>query len=118
MKEDLGFAAAAAQPESVAGHMPGPWLVRETASYFAVQAGHRGRGKGTGRTVAGCYKPHATAEADACLISAAPDLLEALKTIIDGVEGEDSEDPVGVILLPLYNREIAAARAAIAKATP
>jgi hypothetical protein len=55
---------------------------------------------------------------DARLIAAAPDMYEALKAILDGVEdesepGEDMDTPV---MLPLTLREIAAALAALAKA--
>jgi hypothetical protein len=78
-------------------------------------------------TTAGLLKSSGSAQpvmvalmpSEARLIAAAPELLEALKAILDGVEFQaptgDGVD--GVVLLPLYESEIGKARAAIAKAT-
>ena len=83
-------------------HTPGPWIVvsRGMFSPKVVDANSLGI----------CHTTYAPtgAEANARLIAAAPDLLEALKEIVDAADGAGWEQ-----LDPSFKK----ARAAIAKAT-
>jgi hypothetical protein len=89
---------------------PGPWLIGVAK-------------KSTGRTIwrtngdeknTGYARicSHVNREADATLIAAAPDLLEALKCLFEAVEEDDR------VKRGDYGRERKAARAALAKALP
>lgn len=87
-------------------HTPGPWAVAEGDGCFVVETDDM-----TVRFV--CMGLDAEGDrANACLIAAAPDLLEALRRVVndwvapDGLPFEDGEMPA-----------LDAARAAIAKAT-
>ena len=93
-------------------HTPGPWLIAESVvSRHAVTNMRRIRSKNEGLehgAVCDVYgiQDGSEASANARLIAAAPDLLDALKTIIEDIDSEFGTDCD-------YNK----ARAAIAKAT-
>lgn len=93
-----------------AGHTPGPWRLEQTACLSVVADGHLGAlAELRSRLDYGGMHPAvaATREANARLIAAAPELLEALRHL-EMVSGQPSmrDDPVRV-----------AARAAITNAT-
>jgi hypothetical protein len=96
-------------------HTPGPWGVLSTAvgpAYTAVCIGQLNEEKGldgASDEYAVCVVPliHDESRANARLIAAAPDLLTALEEVLPHVEF--SHRP--------FKAEVAAARAAIAKAT-
>lgn len=83
-------------PSATAGerpsHTPGPWRVWESQSCYTIE----GQGNPSG-TIAELTGRHSkTTKADANLIAAAPDLLEALKRIKDNIgwrstRGEDKD---------------------------
>jgi len=84
-------------------HTPGPWTIsHENFGHFKLDAGDVSIIDGCGY----CDSPWLSSEADARLIAAAPDLLEALKKMLDVWEHGG-----------LKPYPIAKARAAIAKAT-
>ena len=89
-----------------AKHTPGPWSYRDDSGYCAQIDGSNG-------AVICCFDqdPH---DADARLITAAPELLEALKDAINRIKSSlkllNCDDE-------FIDREIAKARSAIAKAT-
>lgn len=100
---------------SAAKHTPGPWEVSPQARVPGIE------GEDTARSVVFRPSPQVTwvlAEwckpADACLIAAAPELLEALENCIDTIEADMGSfgDDQGI-----RSSRIRAARAAIAKAT-
>ena len=95
-------------------HTPGPWRIGTLASYDGytgqpfrnVWAGTDDAATVVARAIRSEGAMSNDVDADACLISAAPDLLEALQAIIgDGVHCD---------VVPHLHRK---ARAAIAKAT-
>jgi hypothetical protein len=89
-------------------HTPGPWTLHPTALHPAVRSvGTPDTGPRRICTV-GTMNGHPVDKANARLIAAAPELLEALQNIIDSIDKGHA-----AILCPLA----AAARAAIAKAT-
>ena len=79
------------------GHTPGPWVVRTTglSSYVEAREGDI--------SIAECHDD--CSEANARLIAAAPEMLEALKDVLAWLSGPRYGNPSGMI------------RAAIAKAT-
>lgn len=88
-------------PTSNANHSPGPWVVAKSG--VSVDAGHLGpriRQESTG--------PREVLEANARLIAAAPEILDALKRCVAFGVRSDS----GAII----EREMETVRAAIAKA--
>lgn len=99
-----------------AKHTPGPWVAREWVCRAKTSVGRASDNllgfeqiaecSGNGRQVSPEQE-----EADARLIAAAPDLLAALRDVIDGLSMGDQE---GLIE---YAPQMIAARAAIAKAT-
>lgn len=97
-----------------AQHTPGPWQVRTLENFGFNVVHYVGGDKFNIARVA-----KAGNEADASLIAAAPDLLEALKGAIGALEqdvdtGADYNDADWT---GIANQRLAAARAAIAKAT-
>jgi hypothetical protein len=97
---------------------PGPWGVEfgdHSHSYVRVTGDDE-------RTVHYLYitsrGERERAEANGHLIAAAPEMYEALSAILDGVEdqSEPGDDMDAPVMLPLTLREIAVARAALAKA--
>lgn len=103
--------------EVMAGHTPGPWYIEPTGERTC-----------NGPTVSIDQSPlkivarpdwhldHEEYMANARLIAAAPDLLEALHDCLTIVQDEYDEDPEPEDLTS-WKRAIDAARAAIAKAT-
>jgi hypothetical protein len=92
-------------------HTPGPWVIYDDSNDGKT---NRIDIAARGKTVARIY--HSVPEEDlpnACLIAAAPDLLEALKACIPHLERDDHHTDALSRERPHY----AAARAAIAKAT-
>jgi hypothetical protein len=90
-----------------AKHTPGPWFTTKSSDHNAIC--HVGRRWIIGSTLA--LSHFGDVDADAKLLAAAPDLLEALKNVIAGLSMGDDE---GLIE---YAEQMIAARAAIAKAT-
>ena len=89
-------------------HTPGPWILHPTAHHPAVRSiGTPDTGPRRICTV-GTMNGNPVDKANARLIAAAPELLEALQNIIESVDKGNA-----AILCPLA----AAARSAIAKAT-
>lgn len=94
----------------MSAHTPGPWIYRKVDDKFApiVQRGAEGG-----------FSVHALtdsrADADARLIAAAPELLEALKLMVDWHAKRDEHNA----FLPIESQEpeIQVAMRAIAKAT-
>lgn len=98
--------------EVMVGHTPGPWRVGDAGGTVFGP-------KGTGsfpEVVATVMTTHGRKKANARLIAAAPDLLEALHDCLTIVQDEYDEDPEPEELTS-WKRAIDAARAAIAKAT-
>jgi hypothetical protein len=94
-------------------HTPGPWVVTphpdQNVDVFAVgEVTDEAFQYGLSHTI--CYQ---NAEANARLIAAAPELLEALTRL----EAELVEDKYGEGYEPLQGENMALARSAIAKAT-
>jgi hypothetical protein len=91
----------------VIGHTPGPWVARLSASRdsWLIEYGDRAE-------LAMVYVEgdQTACEADARLIAAAPELLDALKRIVDAHGG-------GLIEGKIFGQEWDTARAIIAKAT-
>jgi hypothetical protein len=87
-------------------HTPGPW------TYHADSGSSCAALIATGSFVCEFIEP--PTEANARLIAAAPELLEALKSIICSVGHDDGD---GWYTVSLHEDEVQAARAAIAKAT-
>ena len=78
----------------MAGHTPGPWAVSEAPNSFARVTGPT---EYADALVADCksqYRTHEEQAANARLIAAAPDMLEALKAII-AITGADDNYPEG-----------------------
>lgn len=87
-------------------HTPGPWVAIETRVYFPKHAG--------GFDIRNCPNP----EANARLIAAAPELLEAAKLVIAWYEAEDDHSKADFYQrMEMCRQSEAACRAAIAKAT-
>ena len=64
-----------------AKHTPGPWVVAETRlGYDTIVRTQQGRGPVASILIAGYLRP--VAMANARLVAAAPELLDALKTIL------------------------------------
>jgi hypothetical protein len=83
-------------------HTPGPWTIADDRSGYVF---------GSGETVLACARGYSNA--DVHLIAAAPDLLAALRRMInDFASYADEEDPDQTS----FGATIRAARAAIAKA--
>jgi hypothetical protein len=98
-----------------AKHTPGPWLRDRASGYACDVRAASGRMicavagmRHMARTEEGRLAQREQHEADACLIAAAPELLEALEALME-LERRGRLMPIG--------REWDAARAAIAKAT-
>ena len=100
-------------------HTPGPWTVGHTRTvthsggiFSTETAVHRGDAADRGNCIAIAYGHGALShsEDDARLIAAAPDLLEALKELLNNPAGDyDASDG--------YENAVKQARAAITKAT-
>lgn len=131
-KEGLGRTVVPASVEaatapSAAAFTPGPWFLNprpETDRDGGQPVCTYGLGNGRNciANVWGMASARViddAAMANARLIAAAPELLEALLGILEGIEDESGpNDGVdGVVLIPLFESQIATARAAIAKAT-
>lgn len=69
-------------------HTPGPWKIVQGGDeecIYIEESGHSPNGRGAIATVFTVHeKPTENEQRDACLIAAAPDLLEALRGAIDG----------------------------------
>lgn len=94
-------------------HTPGPWLAEVSAAKVAWIQGSNGEW-----AALACGETDASAAANARLIAAAPDMLEALTALVE----RDARVDGGTLLLPIGNHGTAVAvlnraRAAIAKAT-
>ena len=107
---------------SEAKHTPGPWLIAESvASRHAITNMRRIRSKNEGLehgAVCDVYgiQDGSEASANASLIAAAPDLLEALQGILGYFDSGNSVS-VSQATIKARSDEVKAARAAIAKAT-
>ena len=112
----------------MAAHTPGPWCV--TRSDWGQPQFISASGDTPLVALCGYVSEKTTVEANACLIAAAPDLLEALKAsnrtliaerdcLYDSITNNAGEitDPADGEGLAEYNAMIDANRAAIAKAT-
>ena len=95
-------------------HTPGPWLASPTASLgpqYAVYA------EASGRDVAVVYDHDDRTEANAKLIAAAPDLLEACEAFVEHIQTlPDDTEKCRHLRLALNNRAGDMIVAAIAKA--
>lgn len=91
-------------------HTPGPWIVRHLTG-FPLQISTAPDVNGFGMPIADCSKRNLPAEAlaNARLIAAAPDLLEALKAMIAVWEGPRERAAMG------FAQTVNLARAALAK---
>jgi hypothetical protein len=69
----------------MAGHTPGPWVAATSGPLFVAQAGGANPIAGAFSDVRG---GHGTAEANARLIAAAPEMYEALKAFLDDTTPE------------------------------
>ena len=82
-------------------HTKGPWTYRKTISTFTVETVDKiqvGTIKPMQRNVAQINQGTLNAEANAQLIAAAPDLLEALEDVLDDIErGETQWEAIGTI---------------------
>ena len=105
----------------MATHTPGPWRtpISDRNGFLLVTTAPGWKGN----NMLGRFRPHKggfalSAEANAHLIAAAPDLLAALKRSVDAMEAMKAEilRVTGNSFLPDMAEPIAAARAAIAKA--
>lgn len=98
---------------STAKHTPGPWKLSDEGQYNLVWSDELKDYVASVHVYDSKGHLYANADANAALISAAPDLLEALQAIVDeaGPSFGHTDGP-GTI-----NRMAFAARAAIAKAT-
>ena len=77
-------------------HTPGPWVVKRGLVYNHICV-EGGRGVGSpesdlGHTT-GCVDKNETARANACLMAAAPDLLEAAKAMVASGYVMDADSP-------------------------
>lgn len=90
-----------------AKHTPGPWLIFEP--YMDCI---RSADKTTIATT-----DNANKEANARLIAAAPDLLEALEMLLEGYGPNAGDDVTPVVLAEFRKNALNKTRAAIAKAT-
>jgi len=91
-----------------AKHTPGPWRFRNTGA--TIRAGSV---KDSTLTEVAFLPPRSNREADACLITAAPDLLDAAKKVLAGLNARIDAAPGNA--LPVFDG-IADLYAAIAKA--
>ena len=89
-------------------HTPTPWRVRRTIDGFAVLGSTPHR--------PGQYAATASSEADARLIAAAPDLLEALVEFVGHMDTLAAKGGTA-LYVPLDSGIVKTARAAIVKAT-
>lgn len=86
-------------------HTPGPWVVEDPIESLTPIGAH---GRNGGKWVAHCLGPHQAANAR--LIAAAPDMLEALTALLARFDDNpELSELIGLV-------EIEHARAAIAKA--
>lgn len=83
-------------------HTPGPWTIRETATHITVIGANN-------ESLFHDDKRIPCVIQDARLIAAAPDLLDALRAMLDNCHDTERDDAIVA--------SVAAARAAIAKAT-
>lgn len=101
-----------------AGHTPGPW--HTFASGWAKERGQVEINADDGLTVAYAvtFVPsyRATSEANARLLAAAPEMLEALEAWQTYDSRDDSGPNAGVQMMLDYDRALTLTRAAIAKA--
>lgn len=98
-------------------HTPGPWSVVPYGDGDSLVIHSDSNSRVCFMATPGSFsRDFPKIEANARLIAAAPDLLEALLVIFDGVEDEGGPED-SAVMLPLTCGEIAKARAAIAKAT-
>lgn len=96
-------------------HTPGPW---EAVGNLVRSPMHQPEGLPRGVQIVECkdgyYQPFTDeAKANARLIAAAPDLLEAVKLFLEYAEQEGTDAFVRMVL---YNEALSAAKAAITKA--
>jgi hypothetical protein len=102
----------------VSGHTPGPWTVVESSDKRQqgyIRCAHKFAPEAeeciaVARVTQRCFD-RATTDANARLIAAAPDLLEALRRLADSISYD--RDPA---VEPYFREPLKAARAAIAKA--
>ena len=92
-------------------HTPGPWVVSDHVPNLAAVSDATGSIATVARWLSGVPGDGRENLSNACLIAAAPELLEALRRILEhcdiNPEGETT-----------FERDVQAGRAAIAKATP
>ena len=104
-------------------HTPGPWSVGATRHYKcsggAEVAIHYGPAESMGNCIAHAYGhgPSGDAEADARLIAAAPELLEALRGMMDAYADLCDDVTPSYQTYERRKARVDAARVAIAKAT-
>lgn len=97
----------------MSGHTPGPWVLTVRTDDFAGSRVYR---LDSVTCLAVWRRANATKkdDANAALISAAPDLLEVLKAVLQALGRQPGVD--GYYSEPVHREEVDAARAAIAKA--
>lgn len=107
-----------------AKHTPGPWEIVNGRGYLFVQAntpeGHPYEGASPKVEIMS-DEDYPTKEADAHLIAASPELLEALKVLVERIEyyaslAEDEAPNIEQWAYTEGSSDVAKARAAIAKA--
>ena len=94
-------------------HTPGPWAVSQDALWFAEGPSVRT----PARHIARMWGDTPEDQANARLIAAAPELLEALRAIVEGPNNSHLADDQLAHVLRVNLHTIAIARAAIVKAT-
>jgi hypothetical protein len=98
-----------------AAHTPGPWLVanngkngKKTPTFRVWRTDpNQPKGDDFGNIGYACIAPHVGGEANARLIAASPELLEALETLVQRVSDLGTNG---------FSQEVAKGKAAIAKA--
>ena len=109
-------------PNVTSGHTPGPWFI--SRSCMGVHKYVEARiGGGMIQEVACCgpTEKHEQSDANARLIAAAPDLLEASRLFVKAVDADypsQSDDCIYDSLGSVYAAAYFAARQALSKATP
>lgn len=105
----------------MSGHTPGPWEYYPARNYKGFEIAPKETGPSLARCMAfgvnmtiECYNFPGDAEANARLIAAAPELLEACKALVDYIE---DDNPGGAACDAWLVGLLGKARAAIAKAT-
>ncbi len=115
----LAKANAPTEPIVLAQHTPGPWTYSDDGLGFSV---HHIHDDAKGRVVAKTRERFDGDEANARLIAAAPEMLDALRDILPAAEWEleslrDQESDESEKAARILAKNIAKARAAISRAT-